>query len=252
MRSILVFGLLVTNTVFGVPITGPELINPSADEISHCVPETMQEAIHTGINNLPNVAKVTAQLYKALNGNFSKNCKMLAKYLEELDSEELLSYKNIAPKFSKADRHAIMAILNDSDTGLDNYLHILNNLDLHLVGYVSGLHGMLNHGGKLTVIDLIHIIDLIQRGALELQEFFQMLSYLTLAYSEIKGYSAILDGMHHQLSFKIIYMVNTLCTLTEDLRVSYLSLLDKGDCSDEQISHALGLNMKKVQAIADE
>ncbi len=146
----------------------------------------------------------------------------------------------------------VYAILNDPDTGFNNYLHILNNLDLHLAGYVGILHGMLNHGAKLTVIDLIHNLDLIQRGALELQEFFQLISYLTVAHKEIKGYRAILEGMHHQLSFKIIYIVNTLCTLTEDLRISYLSLLDKGDCSGDQIIHALGVTQKKIAAIAAE
>lgn len=243
---------LSTSTGFGMPITGHELIKPGAGGISRCVPHTMQEPIHKNISSLAKVAKVTAQLYKVMNGSFAKNCKLLAKYLGKLDSDILLNYKNIAPKLSKADRKAIAKILNDPDTGFNNVLYILSNLDLHLVGYVGGLHGMLNQGNKTTIIDLIHSVDLIQRGALELQEVFQLLSYLTEAHREINGYESILDGMHHQLSFKIIYMINTICTLTEDLRGSYLSLLAKGDCSDEQISHALGITDKKIAAIAAE
>ncbi len=235
-----------------MPITGHELIKPRAEDIGRCIPETMQEPIHKNIASLTKVAKVTAQLYKVTNGSFAKNCKLLAKYLGELDRDILLNYKNITPKFSKGDRKAIAKILIDPDTGFDNFLYILSNLDLHLVGYVGVLHGMLNQGDKTTIIDLIHSTDLIQRGALELQEIFQLLSYLEEAHNEINGYMSILDGMHHQLSFKIIYMINTICTLTEDLRGSYLSLLAKGDCSDEQISHALGITEKKIQAIAAE
>lgn len=243
---------LATSKGFGIPITGQELIKPRAEEISRCIPETMQEQIHKNISDLAKVAKIAAQLYKVVNGEFAKNCKLLAKYLGKLDSDILLNYKNIAPKFSKNDRKVIAKILRDPDTGFSNFLYILGNLDLHLAGYVGGLHGMLSQGNKTTIIDLIQSVDLIQRGALELHEIFQFLSYLEKAHSEIKGYRSILNGMHHQLSFKIVYMINTICTLTEDLRGTYLSLLAKGDCSDEQISHALGIKDKKIQAIAAE
>ena len=143
-------------------------------------------------------------------------------------------------------------MLKDKNTGLKNFLYTLAHLESHITGYVSILHGMLNKGLKLDVIDLIHTVDLIQRGALELQENFQLLSYLSLAYKEINGYGKILEGMRHQLSFKIIMMINSLCVITEDLRVTYLSLLDKGDCSGDQIALALGLTQKKIDAIKDE
>ncbi len=107
MRAVLLWWLLSASAGFGLPITGPELINPSIDEINRCVPETMGEPIHTAIMKLPEVAKVTAKLYQAMTGAFAKNCKVLARYLQALDREELLAYKNIGPKFSKSDRQAI-------------------------------------------------------------------------------------------------------------------------------------------------
>ena len=47
-------------------------------------------------------------------------------------------------------------------------------------------------------------------------------------------------------------MINALSTVTEDLRVTYLSLLDKGDCNGDQIALALGLTQKKISAIENE
>lgn len=253
MRAILLLLLLIqTGSVSGQALTGPERINPSMDEISRCVPETMREPIHDAIKNLPKAGKITLELYKILTGTFAGNCKKLAEYLKKLDIEELLKVENIAPNFSDEDKRIIFALLKDKNTGFKNFLHIMSHLDLHLIGYVSILHGMLNKGLKLDVIDLIHNLDLIQRGVLELQENFQLLSYLSLAYKEIEGYGAILEGMRHQLSFKIVTMVNCLSAITEDLRSSYISLLDKGDCSGEQIIHALGLTEKKVTAIEAE
>lgn len=233
-------------------LTGPELINPSMQEISRCVPETMRDPIHEAIKNLPKAGKITKALYKALTGSFSSNCKKLAEHLQALDIDELLQEENIVSKFGEEDAHAISIILKDKNTGLKNSLYIISHLDLHLVRYVSILHGMLNMGLKLDIIDLIHNLDLIQRSVLELQEFFQLLSYLSLAYNEIEGYGVILEGMRHQLSFKIISMINSLSTITEDLRATYLSLLDNGDCNGEQIAHALGLTQKKIKAIKDE
>ena len=78
-----------------------------------------------------------------------------------------------------------------------------------------------------------------------MQEFFQILSYLEEAHNSIRGYKAILDGMQHQLAFKIVHMVNVLCALTVDIRGTYLKLLSKGGCSDEQIVHALGIYFQK-------
>jgi hypothetical protein len=220
-------------------------------EISRCVPETMRKPIHEAIKNLPKAGKITQELYKILTGSFSSNCKKLAEHLSLLDSDDLLKAENIIPKFNDEDKSYISAMLKDKNTGFKNFLYILAHLDLHLAGYVNILHGMLNKGLKLDVVDLIHNIDLIQRGALELQENFQLLSYLSLAYSEINGYELIIDGMRYQL-FKITMMVNSLSTVTEDLRASYLSLLDKGDCNGEQNVQALGLTQKKEAAIKAE
>jgi hypothetical protein len=252
MRAILSLLLIHIWSGSSQTLTGPERINPTMDEISRCVPETMREPIHDAIKNLPKAGKITWELSKILTGTFAGNCKKLAEHLKELDMDELLKVKNITSNFSDEDKRTISVQLKDKNTGLKNFLHILSHLDLHLVGYVSILHGMLNKGLKLDVIDLIHTLDLIQRGVLELQEYFQLLSYLSLAYKEIEGYGAILEGMRHQLSFKIVTMVNSLSVITEDLRSSYISLLDKGDCSGEQIIHALGLTEKKVTAIEAE
>ena len=252
MRVLLLLLIFNAGFVFGGALTGPERINPSIEEIARCVPATMQEPIHEAITNLPKAGKITEALYEMITGSFSKNCKLLSEHLSALDVNELLKKKNISAKFSSEDKRAIIVMLKDKNTGLKNFLYTLAHLESHITGYVSILHGMLNKGLKIDVIDLIHTVDLIQRGALELQENFQLLSYLSLAYKEIEGYGKILEGMRHQLSFKIIMMINSLCVITEDLRVTYLSLLDKGDCSGEQISHALGLTQKKIDAIKDE
>mgnify|MGYP000216850790 CR=1 FL=1 len=232
-------------------LTGPERINPSMEEISRCVPETMREPIHDAIKNLPNAGKITQELYKILTGTFANNCKKLAEHLSSLDSDELLKIENITPKFNDEDKHNILLMLKDKNTGFKNFLYTLSHLDLHLTGYVSILHGMLNRGLKLDIINLIHNIDLIQRGILELQENFQLLSYLSLAYREIREYGLIMEGMRHQL-FKITMMINSLSTVTEDLRATYLGLLDKGDCNGEQNIHALGVTQKKKAAIKAE
>lgn len=252
MRAILLLLLIQISVGSCQTLTGPERINPSMDEISRCVPETMRGPIHDAIKNLSKAGKITLELYKILTGTFAGNCKKLAEHLKELDVDELLNEKNIASNFNDQDKHTISSLLKDKNTGLKNFLYIMSHLDLHLRGYVSILHGMLNKGLKLDVVDLIHSLDLIQRGTLELQENFQLLSYLSLAYKEIEGYGAILEGMRHQLSFKIVTMVNSLSAITEDLRSSYISLLDKGDCSGEQITFALGLTAKKVTAIEAE
>ncbi|MEI7493131.1 MAG: hypothetical protein WCJ92_00855 [Alphaproteobacteria bacterium] len=252
MRVLFLLFLLNISFGFAKSLTGPERINPSIEEIARCVPATMQEPIHEAITNLPKAGKITKALYELITGSFSKNCKQLAEHLSALDIDELLKKKNISAKFNDEDKHTIAAMLKDKDTGFENFLYTLGHLESHIAGYVSILHGMLNKGLKLDVIDLIHTVDLIQRGALELQEKFQLLSYLSLAYKEIEGYGKILEGMRHQLSFKIIMMINSLCVITEDLRVTYLSLLDKGDCSGDQISHALGLTQKKIDAIKGE
>jgi hypothetical protein len=252
MRALLLLLIFDAGFVFGGALTGPERINPSIEEIARCVPETMQEPVHQAIMNLPKAGKITHALYKAVTGSFASNCKKLAEHLNALDFDQLLEVENITAKFSDGDKETIVAMLKDPNTGLKNFLYTITHLDLHLAGYVSILHGMLNMGLKLDVIDLIHNLDLIQRSALELQENFQLLSYLSLAYCEIGGYGAILEGMNHQLSFKIIMMINSLSAITEDLRVTYLSLLAKGDCSGDQITHALGLTQKKIDAIKDE
>jgi hypothetical protein len=252
MRAILLLWLLSTSMGFGLPITGPELIDPSMEEISRCVPQPDQEAIYEAILNLPSVAKVTKELYKNVTGCFSKNCKMLVKYLEKINKKQLLKYTNITPNISEKDRKVVVSNLKDPETGFSNYLKILNDIDSHLAGHVGELRDMLKQGKKLTVIDLIKSVDFIQKDALELQEFLQMLTYLDLAYEKIPGYSAILDGMQHQLSFKIIHLVNKLSGLTEVLRTGNLSQIDKGDCSGEQIAHALGVTSKKIAAIEAE
>ncbi len=248
-----VFILLFIQAGFGGanPLTGPELINPSMNEISRCVPATMQKPIHQAIMNLPKAGKITRSLYKAITSSFANNCKKLAKHLNGLDINELLQVENIRSRFGDEDAQAIAAILQDKNTGLKNFLYTITHLDLHLAGYVSILHGMLNMGLKIDIIDLIHNLDFIQRGMLELQENFQLLSYLSLAYDQIEGYGAILEGMRHQL-FKMTLMINSLSVITEDLRSTYLSLLDKGDCSGDQIVHALGLTQKKIDAIKSE
>ncbi len=221
MQVFLLLLLLNTSFGFGQSLTGPERINPSIEEIARCVPATMQEPVHQAIMNLPKAGKITYALYKAITGSFASNCKKLAEHLNALNIDELLKVENITAKFSDDDKETIVAILKDKNTGLKNFLYTITHLDLHLAGYVSILHGMLNMGLKLDIIDLIHNLDLIQRSALELQENFQLLSYLSLAYDEIDGYEAILEGMHHQLSFKIIMMINSLGAMTEDLRVTY-------------------------------
>ena len=232
-------------------LTGPESINPSMEEITRCAPEPMREPINDAIKNLRKAGEITQELYKALTGAFASNCKKLAKHLRTLNIDELLKAENISSKFGEEDAQMISAMLKDKNTGFKNFLYTLTHLDLHLLGYVSILHGMLNKGLKLDVIDLTHNLDLIQRGILELQENFQLLSYLSLAYGEIEGYGMILEGMRHQL-FKMTVMINSLSAITEDLRTAYLSLLDKGDCNGDQITLALGLTQKKVEAIKNE
>ena len=179
----ILFLFVAKSAVLGLPLTGQELINPNQNEISRCAPETMREPINEAISNLPKVAKVTAKLHKVVKGNFAKNCKLLAQYLSKLDREELLAYENISSKFK--DRKLIHTILNDEDTGFDNYLSVLSNLDFHIVGYVGILHGFIHQNNKLTIIDLIHLVDLIQRSALELQEIFQIFSYLFKNFQDL-------------------------------------------------------------------
>lgn len=250
----LVFFVLVLNISCGFchELTGFERINPSAEEISRCVPETMQQSVNQAVKQLKDAGKIILALSPIVMGPFAKNCKKLAKSLKTLDIDELLSEENITSKFSDEDTQTISAMLKDKNTGLKNFLYIMENLELHLGGYIAILHSMLNMKQKLDIIDLIHSVDLIQRGALELHENFQLLSYLSFARDNIKGYDAILAGMRHQFSFKITEMITALCAITEDLRVTYLSLLDKGDCSGDQIALALGINQRKIDAIADE
>jgi len=243
--------LLNINIGWSLPITGPELIQPNINQISLCISQTMREPIHAAIMQLPKVALVTAKLYKITSGRFAKKCRELAEQLAELDSTELLDPQNISPKLSKQDRQTFSTILNDTDTGFENYLDILSNLSSHFTGYVAVLHGMLKQNAGLTIVDLIHSVDLIQRGLLELQEIFQLFSLLSLAYKEINDYQAILLDVKYQL-LTITYLVNTISTLTEDLRVSYLSLLDTGDCSNDQIVQALGITQKKITAIEED
>ena len=250
----LVFFILALSVSCGFcyELTGFERIIPSAEKISRCVPKTMQESVNQSVKQLKDAGKIISTLRQTVMGPFAKNCKKLAKLLRRLDIDELLSEENITSKFSAEDTQTIFAMLNDKNTGLKNFLYIMENLELHLGGYIAILHSMLNMKQKLDIIDLIHSVDLIQRGALELQENFQLLSYLSFARENINGYDAILAGMRHQFSFKITEMITALCAITEDLRVTYLSLLAKGDCNGDQIALALGINQKKIDAIADE
>lgn len=248
-----VFLLLITNApAYSSSLTGPEMINPRVKEISRCMPVTMQESVKQAIKQLPKAGKITETLHKIVAGSFSKNCKRLAKHLCALDIDELLDESNITSKFNDADKQTIVAMLKDENTGLKNFLYTMRNIDLHLAGYISALRSMLNMELKLDIIGLIHTVDLIQRAALELQENFQLLSYLSFAHNNIEGYGAILKGIRHQFSFKIITMINALSTVTEDLRVTYLSLLDKGDCSGDQVALALGIIQRKINAIKNE
>lgn len=234
-----------------MPLTGPERINPSINEINRCVPETMQEGIHQAIMHLPKAAKIVDELHKVVTGKFSDNCKLLAKMLNELDMESLLDEENILAKFSDDDAKVISALLKDENTGFKAHIHTMKRLDLHLAGYISILHHKITED-KLDIISLIHSVDLVQRSVLEFIECIQLLSYLKVAHNKIDSYAVILEGMRHTLLFKIVFLVNSLVTMTEDLRVSYLSLLDKGDCSPDQISHAMGINKRKTLAIQDE
>lgn len=248
-----VFLLLITNTpAYSIPLTGPEMINPGMQEISRCIPVTMQAQVRDSIKRLPEAAKIIKALYATVAGPFSRNCKKLAQYLKELEIEDLLNEENITCHFNKGDRKVIIAMIKDKNDGLKDLLYILENLDLHFLGYVSILHTMFNKNPKLNIIDLIHAVDLVQRSALEIQEKLQLLSYLDFAKENIEGYEIILEGLRHQFSFKIMLMINTLNTITEDLRATYLSLLDKGTCSGDQVSQALGIRFKRAEAIRNE
>lgn len=252
MLIFFLFIAAINNLGFSSTLTGPEIMNPGMEEISRCVPETMQESVRDSIKNLTKTGKITKELYKIVSGPFAKNCKKLAEHLKNLETDELLDEENIICKFNDKDKNVIVAMLKDKNTGLQNFLYTLENLDLHLLGYISILHAMLNKDLKLDIIDLIHAVDLIQRSALEMQENLQLLSYLKFAHDNIDGYEMILEGIRHQFSFKIMTMLNALNVMTEDLRVMYLSLLDKGSCNADQISTALGLRQKRITAIQEE
>ena len=252
MQRNALLAILLISTGFGMPITGPEFIAPDVSDIARCMPEPMQELIHKCIANLPKFTKVTTKLCDFLNNYFDRNCKMLAMYLEQLDEESLINQDNIQQHLNEKDRAKVAKILSHPERGFAYYIKVLKRLDRHLLGHVSDLQSLLDIKEKVTIIDLINHIDMIQKSVLELQEFFQILSYLEEAHNSIRGYKAILDGMQHQLAFKIVHMVNVLCALTVDIRGTYLKLLSKGGCSDEQIVHALGIYFQKKQAIASE
>jgi polyhydroxyalkanoate synthesis regulator phasin len=249
---VFLFIIGIHHSGFSSTLTGPEIITPGMEEISRCVPETMQENVREAIKDLTKAGKITKELYKLVSKSFAKNCKKLAEQLKNLEIDELLNEENITCKFNEQDKDTLVAMLKDQNTGLQNFLYILENLDVHFLGYISILHAMLNKDLKLDVIDLIHTIDLIQRSALEMQENLQLLSYLKFAHDNVDGYGVILEGIRHQFSFKIMTMINALNTITEDLRVTYLSLLDKGGCSADQVITALGLRQKKIRAIEAE
>lgn len=242
----------MSTTCFSRSLTGPERINPSMEEISRCIPETMQEKVNDAIKKLTVTGKMAHTLYKFVSGSFAKNCKKLAEHLKDLDIDELLSEENIAHHFNKEDKKYILEILKDKNSGLESFIYTLENLNLHILGYIDILDAMLNKNLKLDIIALIHTVDLIQRSALEIQEKLQLLTYLKFAQDTINGYDVILAGMRHQFSFKVMMIINALNTMTEDLRCTYLSLLDKGSCSDSQIAIALGIYQRKKMAIKDE
>lgn len=239
--------------LFGLDATTmhSDVIRPTRQEISRCVPENLQAKINAALVNLEKIGKTVKLLNRAANGSFQKNCKSLYTLLKNLDVEELFDQQNLSKKISKNKKKLLINILKNPDEVWKKYLSYLNNSDKHLNVYINDLHKLLNKKREITLVDLINKIDLIQIGVLQYLEMFQFLSALDFARHEIKGYDTILLGMQDQL-FVINSRLNSIIQITQNLRGAYLNLLDKGDCSGDHIANALGFNHKKRVAIANE
>jgi hypothetical protein len=215
------------------------------------MPETFQAKTDAALVQLEKIGKTVKILNKAANGSFKKNCKNLAKLLEDLDVEALFDEQNLSKKISKNKKNLLIDILKNSDEVWEKYLLYLNNSDRYLSRYIRDLNVLMNKKREITLVELIHKVDLIQIGVLRFSEMFELLCALDFARKKIKGYDAILGGMQDQL-FVIISSTSDIASVTQTLRGAYLNLLDKGDCSGDHIAKALGLAHKKQAAIDNE
>ncbi len=228
-----------------------DVIRPTRQEISKCMPEKMQSKTNAALVKLEKIATTVDLLNQETHGLFKKNCKNLAKLLDELDTEQVLDKQNISSKIGQKKRKEIFKIINKPDKVWKRYLSLLGGIDKNLGKHIKKLQNLFQKTRAVTLVELIDCVDSIQVIILELSQMFQVLSTLDFAREEIKGYDIILSGIQEQL-FLLTVRVNEILQTTQELRGSYLNLLDKGDCSGDAITVALGIVHKKRAAIANE
>lgn len=228
-----------------------DVIKPTRQEISKCMPEKMQSKTDAALVKLEKISTIVDLLNKETQGLFKKNCKKFAKLLDELDVDQVLDKQNISSKIGKKKRKEIFKIIHKPDKLWNRYLNLLHGFDKNLGKYVKKLQNLFNKKRTVTLVELMDCVDSIQAITLELSQMFQVLSSLDFARKEIKGYDIILSGLQEQL-FLLIVRVNEIVQTTQELRGSYLNLLDRGDCSGDDITVALGIVYKKRLAIANE
>lgn len=228
-----------------------DVIRPTRQEISRCMPENFQSNTNAALIKLEKIGKTVKLLNQESNGSFRKNCKSLYTLLKSLDIEELFDQQYLSKKVSKNKRLLLVKIFQNPNKIWKKYLDYLYNSNKYLNDHIRNLDLLLNKKHEITLVDLMHKVDVIQIGVLQYLELFQFLTALDFARNEIENYDAILSGMQDQL-FVINSRVNTIVQTTKSLRGTYLNLLDKGDCSGDHIANALGLNHKKRVAIANE
>lgn len=228
-----------------------DVIRPTRQEISKCMPEKMQSKTNSALVKLEKIATTVDLLNQETHGLFKKNCKKLAKLLDELDTEQVLDKQNISSKIGQKKRKEIFKIINKPDKVWKRYLSLLGGIDKNLGKHIKKLQNLFQKTRAVTLVELIDCVDSIQVIILELSQMFQVLSTLDFAREEINGYEIILSGIQEQL-FLLTVRVNEILQTTQELRGSYLNLLDKGDCSGDAITVALGIVHKKRAAIANE
>lgn len=245
------FLILLLTGVLGAKNLHQDVIRPTRQEISRCMPEQMQEKTNSTLVKLEQISNTVDSLNKETIGLFKKNCKMLAKLLDELDVDEVLDKQNISLKIGKKKRKEILKIIKKPTKLWKRYLSLLRNVDKNLGKHVQHLQNLFNKTRMVTLVELMDCVDAIQIIILETSQMFQVLEVFDFARKEINGYDKILSGIQEQL-FVLTVRVNEILQITQELRGSYLNLLDRGDCSGDDIADALGIVHKKRVAIANE
>ena len=245
------FLIVLLTGMLDAKILHQDVIRPTRQEISKCMPGKMQVKTDAALIKLEQIANTVDLLDKETQGLFKNNCQKLAKLLDELDTEQVLDKQNISSKIGQKKRKEIFKLIKKPIKLWKRYVQLLSDVDKNLGKHVKQLHNLFNTKRMVTLVELMDCVDAIQVVILELSQMFQVLSTLDFARAEIKGYDIIIAGMQEQL-FALMVKVNEIVQTTQELRGSYLNLLDKGDCSGDAITAALGIVHKKRVAIANE